>query len=86
MALGLAEQLLPYDIAVNAIALSPAATPMLGKKEGDSVYHPSNLAGRYAMPNEIAELAAFMVSGMENLIVGDKYYITGGGGTIDLQN
>jgi 3-oxoacyl-[acyl-carrier protein] reductase len=86
MTLGLAEQLLPYGIVVNAIAPGPVATPMLGKKEGDSVYHPSNPAGRYAMPNEIAELAAFMVRYMGNLIVGDTYYITGGGGTIDLQN
>lgn len=86
MTLGLAEQLLPYGIVVNAIAPGPVATPMLGKKEGDTIYHPSNPAGRYAMPNEIAELAAFMVSDMGNLIVGDTYYITGGGGTIDLQN
>lgn len=86
MTLGLAEQLLPFGIIVNAIAPGPVATPMLGRKEGDTIYHPSNPAGRYAVPSEIAELAAFMVSDMGNLIVGDTYYITGGGGTIDLQN
>lgn len=86
MTLGLAEKLLPYGITVNALAPGPVATPMLGKKDGDSIYHSSNPSGRYALPTEIAELAAFMVSDMGNLIVGDTYYITGGGGVIDLQN
>lgn len=86
MTLGLAEQLLPYGIIVNAIAPGPVATPMLGKSEGDTIYHPTNPSRRYAMPDEIAELATFMVSDMGNMIVGDTFYITGGGGTIDLQN
>lgn len=80
--LGLADTLLPYGIIVNAIAPGPTATPMLGKNEGDSIYNADSPSGRYAMPSEIAELAAFMVSGMGDLIVGDTFYMTGGGGTI----
>lgn len=69
--MGLADKLLPYGIIVNAIAPGPTATPMLGKQEGDSIYNDSNPSGRYAMPEEIASLAAIMVSDMGNMIVGD---------------
>lgn len=86
MTIGLADELLPYGIVVNAIAPGPVATPMLGKQEGDSIYNAANPSGRYAMPSEIAALATFMVSDMGNLIVGDTFYITGGGGTISLHN
>ncbi len=79
---GLADTLLPYGIIVNAIAPGPTATPMMGKKEGDDISKPGNPSGRYAMPSEIASLATFMVSDLGNMIVGDTFYITGGGGVI----
>lgn len=84
--LGLADVLLPYGIIVNAIAPGPVATPMLDKKEGESIYNESSPSGRYAIPSEIAELAVFMVSDLGNLIVGDTFYITGGSGTISYHN
>lgn len=84
--LGLADTLAPYGIVVNAIAPGPTATPMLNKKEGDSICNVGNPSGRYAMPSEIAELAAFMVSDMGNMIVGDTFYMTGGAGTITLHH
>lgn len=86
LTLGLADALLPYGIVVNAIAPGPVATPMLGKFEGDSIYNETSPLGRYAMPEEIAQLAVFMVSDMGNLIVGDTFYMTGGSGTITLHN
>ena len=86
LTLGLADALLPYGIVVNAIAPGPVATPMLGKFEGDSIYNETSPSGRYAMPEEIAQLAVFMVSDMGNLIVGDTFYMTGGSGTITLHN
>lgn len=82
--LGLADTLLPHGIIVNAIAPGPVATPMLNKTEGDSIYSATNPSKRFAMPNEIANLAVFMVSEMGDLIVGDTFYITGGSGTISL--
>lgn len=82
--LGAADKLVPYGIIVNAIAPGPTATPMLGKHEGDDITAPSIPAGRFAMPSEIASLAAFMVSDMGNMIVGDTFYMTGGSGTITL--
>jgi len=81
---GLADTLLPYGIVVNAIAPGPVATPMLGKSDYSNIYNAVTPAGRYAMPQEIAELAAFMVSDKGNLIVGDTFYITGGSGVISL--
>ena len=84
LTLGTADKLLPYGIVVNAIAPGPTATPMLGKNEGDNIYHPSTPAKRYAMPSEIAALATFMVSDMGDMIVGDTFYMTGGSGTITL--
>lgn len=84
MTLGMADRLLPYGIIVNAIAPGPVATPMLGKHEGDSIYNATCPAGRYAMPEEIARLATFMVSDLGDMIVGDTFYMTGGSGTISL--
>ena len=82
--LGAADKLLPYGIVVNAIAPGPTATPMMGKGEGDNIYHPTIPSGRFAMPSEIAALATFMVSDMGDMIVGDTFYMTGGSGTITL--
>nr|WP_294574389.1 SDR family oxidoreductase [uncultured Anaerostipes sp.] len=81
---GLADVLLPYGIIVNAIAPGPTATPMLDKKEGDSISNFHNLIGRFEMPSEIANLAVFMVSDMGNMIVGDTFYISGGSGVISM--
>ena len=69
LTLGLADLLLPYGIVVNAIAPGPVATPMLGKAEGDSIENPESPCGRFAMPEEIASLAVFMVSDMGRQMV-----------------
>ena len=83
---GLADMMIPHGIVVNAIAPGPTATPMLGKEEGDSIYEPYTPARRYAMPEEIASLAVFMVSGAGDMIVGDTFYMTGGSGIITLHH
>ena len=81
---GLADILIPYGITVNAIAPGPTATAMLGKDTESDISHDTSPIGRYATPQEIANLALYMVSDMGNLIVGDTFYITGGSGTISL--
>lgn len=81
---GLADNMIKYGIVVNAIAPGQTATPMLGKKEGDSLYHANCPAGRYITSEEVANLATFMVSAMGDMIVGDTFYITGGSGTISM--
>lgn len=40
----------------------------------------------HAMPEELASLAVFMVSGAGDMIVGDTFYMTGGSGTITLHH
>lgn len=84
--LGLADTLIPYGITVNAIAPGPTATPMLKKAEGDNIWEGSFPAGRYATPQEIAQLAVFMVSGLGDMIIGDTFYMTGGSGTISFHH
>ena len=80
---GLARSLAPYGICVNAIAPGPTATPMLGKNEEDNdIGHPRNLLGRYATPEEIANMAVILVSDMSRTIIGDMIFMSGGGGII----
>lgn len=86
LTLGLADMMIPHGIIVNAIAPGPTATPMLGKEDGDNIYEPYTPSRRYAMPEELASLAVFMVSGAGDMIVGDTFYMTGGSGTITLHH
>jgi len=86
LTVGLADVLLPEGIIVNAIGPGPTATPMLGKEENDIIYHGTNPSKRYALPEEIASLALFMVSNKGNMIVGDTVYITGGAGITSLHS
>ena len=86
LTMGLADRLLPYGIIVNALAPGPVATPMLGKKEGDSIYMAGQPSGRYAVPDELANMAVVLVSDIANLVVGDTVYMTGGSGIISLHH
>ena len=83
---GLADCLIPYGIVVNAIAPGPTATPMLGVDSSETIALERSPAGRYVLPEEIANLAVFLTSGAGDMIVGDTYYITGGSGTISMHN
>lgn len=80
---GLARLLIPHGIIVNGIAPGMTATPML-KKSGsdDDLSLPRTLVGRYATPEEIANMAVILVSNMSRMIVGDIVYMTGGSGNL----
>lgn len=82
--LGLADILLPYGIIVNAIAPGQTATPMFEVNVEENIYNPSVPNKRYILPEEIASLAVFMVSGAGDAIVGDTFYMTGGSGVISM--
>lgn len=82
MTLGLAQELLPYGIIVNAIAPGKTATKMMKVLENQNISCSDQPAERFCSANEVAQLAVFMVSDAANMIVGDTYYISGGNGTI----
>lgn len=67
---GLGKLLAPKGIIVNGIAPGATATGMLGRKEGNLVLT-SLPGGRYSIPQEIANLALFMVSDMGNNMIGE---------------
>ena len=86
MTLGIADELLPYGVVVNAIGPGPVATSMLGRREEDTLYTEYTPSHRLATPEEIGQLAVIMVSDMCNLVIGDTFYISGGSGTVKFRS
>lgn len=82
---GLAKKLIKNDIVVNGIAPGPTATDMLNLDGTDLMYNNSP-AKRYADPVEIANLAVFLISSLGRMIIGETVYITGGCGTLTLDD
>ena len=82
LTLGLAKSFSPYGIVVNGVAPGPTATPMLLKDKKDDLTFERNPLGRFALPEEIANMAVFLVSDMGRTIVGDIVCMTGGAGVI----
>lgn len=80
--LGLAKSLAPFGITVNGIAPGPTATPMLLGNDSKNINNKKNPIGRYALPEEIANMAVVLVSSMGKTVVGDIVYMTGGAGII----
>lgn len=82
LTLGMAKALISMGIVVNGIAPGPTATPMLLPKGNANIDLPTNPLGRYAMPEEIANMAVILVSEMGRTIVGAIVPMTGGAGII----
>lgn len=83
---GLAKVLAPHGITVNGLAPGPTATPMTmpdGVKDEISFRNP---LGRYVLPQEIANMAVFLVSEMGRSIIGDMVFMTGGSGITTLDD
>lgn len=78
---GLAKKAIEYDIVVNGIAPGPTATPML-VDDVKNITLKNSPAGRYTMPEEIANICTILVSNMGRMIIGDTVFITGGSGII----
>lgn len=81
MTLGMAKTYIKHGIVVNAIAPGPTATPML-TKDIENLNHSANPLGRFATAEEIANMAAILVSGLGRTIVGDTIFMTGGAALI----
>lgn len=84
LTLGLARAFAPYGITVNGIAPGPTATPMLLKDTSKGLAN-DTILGRYALPEEIANMAVFLVSGLGKTIVGDIVYMTGGSALVSFE-
>lgn len=85
LTLGLAKSLAPYGITVNGIAPGPTATPML-KSDNNDITNSRIPLGRFVMPEEIANMAVFLVSGLGRSIIGDIIYMTGGAGVVTYED
>lgn len=69
MVKGLAKELYPYGINVNAIAPGSTATNLLGYKKGDSIYSDDNSECRMIMPEEVGNLTNLLLSDAGNMIM-----------------
>ena len=77
---GLAKTLIKDGIIVNGIAPGVIKTAMQSKffAQANNVYCEQNPAERYAFPEEIAELAVWLMSDLSNFIVGQTILCDGG--------
>lgn len=85
LTLGLAKALAPEGITVNGVAPGPTATPMLIKDDNKNLINKIPL-GRYVLPEEIANMAVFLTSGMGKAIIGDIVYMTGGAAVVSYED
>ena len=70
MVRGLAYRVAKSHIRVNAIAPGVTASNMTGFKEDGDLYNPNNPGGRIYLPDEIAEIACFLLSDISSSISG----------------
>lgn len=85
LTLGLARAFAPYGITVNGIAPGQTATPMLLKDVSRGLAN-DTILGRYALPEEIANMAVIMVSSLGKTILGDIVYMTGGSALVSFED
>ena len=86
LTIGFAKTLIKNDIVVNGLAPGPTATPMLIKDNNNNMYIPNNPSERFALPEEIANMAVILTSNLGRMIVGDIIYMTGGAGILTVDD
>ena len=82
---GLAEIMIDHGIIVNAISPGVTATKLLNYENGQSIDSSQNKLHRLIVPEEVAELAMFLLSDFSNSIVGENVLISGGRGRFDIR-
>lgn len=77
---GLGLKMAPYNVLVNGIAPGIVKTEMqqFSLKQGNNTYCDQNPLSRISLPEEVAELAVFMISDSCNFMVGQTVLIDGG--------
>lgn len=77
---GLGCEMAPFGVLVNGVAPGVVKTDMqrFAIEQGDNGFCSQNPLGRYALPEEVAELVAFMVSGACSFMVGQTVVLDGG--------
>lgn len=81
LTIGLAKLMASHHVTVNAIAPGVSLTninPELLKASGNNITFSGHRTGRFTLPEEIAELAAFLASDAANNIVGQIIAVDGG--------
>lgn len=68
---GLARRLIPFEIRVNAIAPGVTASDMTGYKAEENLYRQSACGKRVFLPEEMAEVALFLLSDLSKCISGE---------------
>ncbi len=88
LTIGMAKKFINYGIVVNGIAPGPTYTTLLvkDKSKDNDISLDNNPSGRYVTPEEVANGALFLVSDMGRMVVGDIMYMTGGAGTITIDD
>lgn len=74
---GLGTQLAPHGVIVNGVAPGMIATEMIDR-DTENVYSNLQPLGRVGVPEEIAELVLFLISGAADNIVGQTIICDGG--------
>jgi len=75
---GLAKELAPHGIRVNAVAPGPVATQMMNWEPGKSMESPGLPLGRYALPEEVAGVALFLASDDSVAVFGESIVVNTG--------
>lgn len=75
---GWGKMFAPDKITINGIAPGPVATEMNHWHEGDPIEHSRIPYGRFALCDEIAELALYMLDEKAKMICGETIIFDGG--------
>ncbi len=83
---GLAKKLIKYDIVVNGIGPGPVPTPLMKMDPNGDYTKLNSPSGRFIIPEEVSNIAVFLISNMARMIVGDTVFVTGGVGTLTVDD
>lgn len=86
LTLGMAKKYIDDGIVVNAIAPGPTATRMMKNDRDDNINRQQYPMERLVTPEEVANLAVFLVSDMGRTIVGQTIYMSYGLGVITVDD